>query len=71
MLQRMNQVIPTIASELGVSEDQANGVLDKLHELANAGEISSPTMRTLPAAINIMKSGLPRWENLLKYAAKN
>jgi hypothetical protein len=28
-------------------------------------------MRTLPAAINIMKSGMPRWESLLKYAAVN
>ena len=44
-------------------------VLNKLKELSDAKKISQPTMRTLPAAINIMKSGMPRWETLLKYAA--
>lgn len=71
MLERMNSVIGFIAKDTGVSEMEAQGVLSKLQDLASEGKISKPTMRTLPAAINIMKSGMPRWENLLKYAAVN
>jgi|TARA_B100000809_G_C15128376_1_gene527274 hypothetical protein len=69
MMERMQAVISVIAKETGVSEEEAKMVLNKLKELADAKKISQPTMRTLPAAINIMKSGMPRWEKLLKYAA--
>ena len=69
LMERMEAVVPVIAKETGVSEGQAEMVLRKLKELAEAKKISQPTMRTLPAAINIMKSGMPRWETLLKYAA--
>ena len=69
MMERMEAVIPVIAKETGVTEGQADIVLNKLKELSDAKKISQPTMRTLPAAINIMKSGMPRWETLLKYAA--
>lgn len=71
MLARMKGVIPFVSSETGVSEDEANSVLTKLQEMADAGQIAKPTMRTLPAAIKIYKSGAPRWEQLLKYAAAN
>ena len=71
MLERMNSVIGFIAKDTGVSEMEAQGVLSRLQDLASEGKISKPTMRTLPAAINIMKSGMPRWESLLKYAAVN
>ena len=69
MMERMEAVIPVIAKETNVSEGEAGMVLNKLKELAAAKKISQPTLRTLPAAINIMKSGMPRWETLLKYAA--
>jgi hypothetical protein len=69
MMERMEAVIPVIAKETKVSEGEAGMVLNKLKELAAAKKISQPTLRTLPAAINIMKSGMPRWETLLKYAA--
>ena len=69
MMERMEAVIPVIAKETGVTEGEADMVLNKLKELSDAKKISQPTMRTLPAAINIMKSGMPRWETLLKYAA--
>ena len=68
-MERMEAVIPVIAKETGVTEGEADMVLNKLKELSDAKKISQPTMRTLPAAINIMKSGMPRWETLLKYAA--
>jgi len=71
MLTRMKQVVPVIAKDTGVTEPEASGVLNRLLDLAKEGKISKPTMRTLPAAINIMKSGMPRWESLLKYAAVN
>ena len=71
MLERMKGVIGVIAKDTGVSEMEAESVLNRLIELADGGKISKPTMRTLPAAINIMKSGMPRWESLLKYAAVN
>jgi len=71
MLERMKSVTSVIAKDTGVSEIEASNVLDRLISLADEGKISKPTMRTLPAAINIMKSGMPRWESLLKYAAVN
>ena len=71
MLERMKSVTGVIAKDTGVSEMEASSVLNRLITLADEGKISKPTMRTLPAAINIMKSGMPRWENLLKYAAVN
>jgi len=71
MLTRMKQVVPVIAKDTGVTEPEADDVLNRLLNLAKEGKISKPTMRTLPAAINIMKSGMPRWESLLKYAAVN
>ena len=69
MMERMAAVIPVIAKETKVTEGEAGMVLDKLKALAADKKISQPTLRTLPAAINIMKSGMPRWEKLLKYAA--
>jgi len=71
MLERMRSVTSVIAKDTGVSEIEASNVLNRLISLADEGKISKPTMRTLPAAINIMKSGMPRWESLLKYAAVN
>ena len=71
MLERMKSVLPVIAKDTGVSDVEAESVLNRLITLADDGKISKPTMRTLPAAINIMKSGMPRWESLLKYAAVN
>lgn len=70
MLDRMKMVIPVVAKETGIDESGATEVLDKLMSLAEEGKIAKPTMRTLPAAIAIKKSGMPRWEELLKYAAK-
>lgn len=69
MLGRMKQVLPVISKEAGVTTADATLVLNKLQTLSDDGKIAKPTMRTLPAAIKIYKSGMPRWEQLLKYAA--
>jgi len=69
MMERMESVLPVIAKECNATEEEAAMVLNKLKELADEKKIDQPTMRTLPAAIAVMKSGMPRWEKLLKYAA--
>jgi len=69
MMERMESVLPVIAKECNATEEEAAMVLNKLKDLADEKKIDQPTMRTLPAAIAVMKSGMPRWEKLLKYAA--
>ena len=56
---------------LGIKQLTQDNQTNTPETTQNEGKNSKPTMRTLPAAINIMKSGMPRWESLLKYAAVN
>jgi hypothetical protein len=67
ILQRMRNILPTLGGN-DVSLDKKQALLDHLLEMHGKGEITAVTMREFIKGLNIVRSGVPNWKELIQYA---
>lgn len=67
ILRRMQSILPTLGGE-DVSLKDKQALLDHLLDMHSRREIDAVTMREFIKGLNILRSGVPNWRDLVQYS---
>lgn len=67
ILMRMKQILPSLGGN-DVSIEKKEELLDELLKMNQRGEITQVTMREFTKGLDIVRSGVPNWRELVIYA---
>jgi len=67
ILKRMRSILPTLGGD-DVSIEKKEELLDHLIKMNKEGDLETVTMREFVKSMNILRSGVENWRDLIRYA---